>query len=201
MMFNSKVVKLVFLLVFVALASACNKGEKFVGKWQKINCDACSVVIVENGKSFLVEIKYPDMSGRISKDSHAAFLQDELLKVNEVLLAIDKSSGQLIFGGDKYVKVNELTADRKQVLPAADIKKIAPTKQTALPPSQSAILPAESFKPEWQLVLTELKDKTNVRSDAKSDAAVVAQLQPGTKVEIETQQGSEWYKVRPESVK
>lgn len=54
----------------------------------------------------------------------------------------------------------------------------------------------QSFKPEWQLVLTELKDKTNVRSAPESGAAVVSQLQPGEKVEIETQQGSEWYKVR-----
>lgn len=54
----------------------------------------------------------------------------------------------------------------------------------------------QAFKPEWQTVLTELKDKTNVRNEPKADAPVATQLQPGARVEIETQQGSEWYKVR-----
>jgi hypothetical protein len=70
----------------------------------------------------------------------------------------------------------------------------AQTTQSAQAKAGSAA--QQSFKPEWQSVLTELKDKTNIRSEPKSDASVVAQLQPGTKVEIETQQGSEWYKVR-----
>jgi hypothetical protein len=78
------------------------------------------------------------------------------------------------------------------------VQKPSPTQenQPEIKSSPATAKPTQNFVPSWVRARTASTDRTNVRTGPGADAQVATQLLPNVEIELETQQGSEWYRVR-----
>lgn len=107
-----KLRRAIILLPLTLTLAACfgGGGDEFVGKWVSPKFgDQVSMEISRNGGSFLLKSTFPNfMNGKPQSETMPAVYKDGMLHANHMVTVqyvIDKSSGNLIGGGQTFKKV------------------------------------------------------------------------------------------------
>lgn len=98
-------------IVSLLFMSGCSQAEnEFIGAWKSIDLELSSLIIEENGGSFMVRKTEPTFATRTSVHTKnlPATMKDEFLQVSTgtgiINFAIDKTTGNLTTGNEEFIK-------------------------------------------------------------------------------------------------